>query len=119
MEFKRKYVPDVSKSMWKSRLSRAKVNCIGADAEQTEKLKTKFVTLRGGFFLVPLKAALMASHVTDVTLIGLGSSVYFSNSSQEVLLQQINSLGNLATSSADDRKLVEFSLDTTKASCEV
>ena len=119
LELKRKYVPDVSKSMWKSHLSRAKVNCIRADAEQTEKLKTKFGTLRGGFFLVPFKAALMASHVTDVTLIGLCSSVYISNSSQEVLLQQINSLGNFATSSADDRKLVEFSLDTTKASCEV
>ena len=119
LEFKRKYVPDVSKSMWKSRLSRAKVNCIRADTEQTEKLKTKFGTLRGGYFLVPFKAALMAWHVTDATLTGLCSSVNISNSSREVLLQQINSLGNFATSSADDRKLVEFSLDTSKASCEV
>ena len=61
----------------------------------------------------------MAWHVTDVTLIGLCSSVNISNSSREVLLQQINSLGDFATSSADDRKLVEFSLDTSKASCEV
>ena len=46
LEYKRKYVPDVSKSMWKSRLSRAKVNCIRADAEQTEKLKRESGTLR-------------------------------------------------------------------------
>ena len=32
LELKRKYVPDVSKCMWKSRLSTTKVNCIRADA---------------------------------------------------------------------------------------
>ena len=39
LEYNRKYVHDINKSMWKSHLSGAKVNCIRADAEQTEKLK--------------------------------------------------------------------------------
>ena len=50
LELKRKYVPDVSKSMWKSHLSRAKVNCIRADAEQTETLKNKIWYSKGRLF---------------------------------------------------------------------
>ena len=83
LEYKRNYVPDVSKSMWKSHLSRAKVNCIRADAEWTEKLERKSGTLRGGYFLVPIKAALIAWHVTHTTLDGLCSSVNISNFFQE------------------------------------
>ena len=94
LQYKRKYVPDISKSIWKLRLTRAKVNCIRADAEQTEKLKRESGTLRGGYFLVPIKAALIAWHVTDTALNGLCSSVNISNSFEEEQLQQVNSLGD-------------------------
>ena len=80
--------------MWKPHLSRATVNCIRADAEQAEKLKRRSGTLKGGYFLVPIKAALIAWHVTDVALNGLCSSVNISNAFQEEQLQHVNLLGD-------------------------
>ena len=50
LEFKRKYVPDVSKSMWKSRLSRAKVNCIRANTGTDRKVKNKIWYSKGRLF---------------------------------------------------------------------